>query len=118
MNGNKVNAQRRLRQDVYLVLKSMKLKILGQPHDKVLMTTDSRYEYYKADEDRKVPKDGLLFSKYFGETSSVKYYQILNPKQSVKEELSSLHGKFGKQPGSAKTVIAYREKYYFRKWRI
>ena len=93
----------------------MKLKILGQPYDEVLMLTDSRYKKYKANEDRIILKDGLLFRKYFGETGSVKYYQILIPKQLVKEVLRSLHGEFGKHPGIFKTIIAYREKYYFPK---
>ena len=42
MNGIKTNARIRVEQDVDLVLKNMKLKILGQPHDEVLMMTDSR----------------------------------------------------------------------------
>ena len=77
--------------------------------------TDSRYKHYKANEDRKILKDGLLYRKYFGETGSVKYYQILIPKQLVKEVLRSLHGEFGRHPGISKTIIAYREKYYFPK---
>ena len=44
MNGFKANAKIRVEQDVDLVLKNMKLKILGQPHDEVLMMTDSRYK--------------------------------------------------------------------------
>ena len=83
MNGIKANARIRVEQDVDLVLKNMKMKILGQPHDKVLMMTDSRYKNYKANEDRIILKDGLLFRKYFGETGNVKYYQILTPKQLV-----------------------------------
>ena len=91
MNGIKANARIRVEQDVDLVLKNMKLKILGQPHDEVLMMTDSRYKNYKANEDRIILKDGLLLRKYFGETGSVKYHQILTPKQLVKEILRSLH---------------------------
>ena len=97
------------------MLKNMKLKILGQPCDEVLIMTDSRYKNYKANEDRIILKDGLLFRKYFGEKGSVKYYQILIPKQLVKDVLGSLHGEFGKHPGIYKTKIAYREKYYFPK---
>ena len=115
MNGIKANARIRVEQDVDLVLKNMKLKILGQPHDEVLMMTDSRHKSYKANEDRIILKDGLLFRKYFGETGSVKYYQFLIPKQLVNEVLRSLHGEFGKHPGISKTIIAYREKYYFPK---
>ena len=115
MNGIKANARIRVEQDVNLVPKNMKLKILGQPYDEVLMVTDSRYKNYKANEDRIILKDGLLFRKYFGETSSVKYYQILIPKQLVKEVLRSLHGELGKHPGIFKTIIANREKYYFPK---
>ena len=99
MNGIKANARIRVKQDVDLVLRNMKLKILGQPHDEVLIMTDSRYKNYKANEDRVVLKDGLLFRNYFGETGSVKYYQILIPKQIVNDVLSSLHGEFGKHQG-------------------
>ena len=115
MNGIKANARIRAEQDVDLVLKNMKLKILGQPYDKVLIVTDSRYKNYKANEDRIILKDGLLYRKYFGETGSVKYYQILIPKQLVKEVLRSLHGEFGRHPGLSKTIIAYREKNSFPK---
>ena len=99
MNGNKAYARIRVEQDVDLELKKTKLKILGQPHDEVLMITDSRYKNYKANEDRVILKDGILFTKYFGETGSVKYYQILIPKQIVNEVLRSLHGELGKHPG-------------------
>ena len=115
MNGIKANARIRVEQDVHLVLKDKKLKILGQPYDEVLIRTDSRYKKYKANGDRIILKDGLLFRKDFGETGSVKYYQILIPKQLVKEVLRSLHGEFGKHPGIFKTIIAYREKYFFPK---
>ena len=115
INGIKANARIRIEQDVGLVLKNMKLKILGQPYDEVLIMTDSRYKNYKANEDRIILKDGLLFRKYFGETGNVKYYQNLIPKQLVKEVLRSLHGEFGKHPGIFKTIIASREKYYFPK---
>ena len=56
-----------------------------------------------------------MYRKYFGETGNVKYYQILIPKQLVKEVLRSLHGEFGKHPGIFKTKIACREKHYFPK---
>ena len=71
--------------------------------------TGSRYKNYKATEDRIILKNDLLFRKYFGETGSVKYYQILIPKQLVIEVLRSLHEEFGKHPGIAKTKTAYRE---------
>ena len=63
MNGIKANARIRVKQDIDLVLKNMKLKILGQPYDEVLMITESRYKNYKANEDRIIIKDGLLFGK-------------------------------------------------------
>ena len=97
------------------MLKIMKMKILGQPYDEVLIVTDSRYKDYKANEDRIILEDGLLYRKYFGETGSVKYYQILIPKQLVKDVLRSLHGEFSRHPGISKSIIAYREKYYFPK---
>ena len=48
MNGIKANARTRVEQDVDFLLNNMKLKILGQPHDEILMMTDSRYQKYKA----------------------------------------------------------------------
>ena len=63
MNGIKANARIRVEQDVDLVLKNMKMKILGKPYDEVLLMTDSRYKNYKANEDRIIPKVGLLFRK-------------------------------------------------------
>ena len=110
MNGIKANARIRVEQDVDLVLKNMKLKILGQPYDEMLIMTDSRYKNYKANEDRIVLKDGLLFREIFGETGSVKYYKNLVPKHSVEDVLRSLHGEFGKHLGIFKTIFAYREK--------
>ena len=65
MNGIKANARVRVEQVVDLVLKNMKLKILGQPHDEVIMMTDSRYKNCKANDDRIILKDGLLFRKNF-----------------------------------------------------
>ena len=79
MNGIKANARTRVEQDIDLVLKNIKLKILGQPYNQLLIMTDSRYKNYKANEDRIILKDDLLFRKYFGETGSVKYYRILIP---------------------------------------
>ena len=113
INGIKASARIRVEQDADLVLKNLKLKILGQPHDNVLLATDRRYKHYKANEDRLILKDELLFRKYYRETGSVKYYQILIPKQLVNEVLRNLHGEFGNYPGITKTIIAYREKYYY-----
>ena len=113
INGIKANARIRVEQDADLVLKNLKLKILGQPHDEVLLTTDGRFRHYKANEDCIILKKGLLFRIYYGETGSVKYYQILIPKQLVNEVLRNLHGEFGKHPGITKTIIAYREKNYY-----
>ena len=73
INGIKANARIRVEQDADLVLKIIKLKKLGQPHDKVLLTTDRRFEQYKANEDRIILKEGILFRKDYKETGSVKY---------------------------------------------
>ena len=113
LHGIKANARIRVEQDADLVLKNFKFKKLGQPHDNVLLTTDRRYKLYKANEDRIILLDGLLFRKYYGVTGSVNYYQILIPKQFVNLVLRSLHGEFGKHPGITKTIIANRGKYYY-----
>ena len=81
----------------------------------MLLTADRRFKHYKANEDRVILNDGLLLRKHYGNTGSVKYYQILIPKQLVNEVLRSLHGDFGKHPGNTKTIIAYRAKYYYPK---
>ena len=72
INGIKASARIRVEQNADLVLKNLKLKILGQPHDDVLLATDRRFKHYKANEDRFIFKDGLLFRKYYGETGGVK----------------------------------------------
>ena len=74
MNGIKANAQIRVEKDDDLVFKNMRLKLLGQPHDEELniITTGSRYKNYKANEHRIILREGLLFSRHFGETGSVK----------------------------------------------
>ena len=115
VHGIKANARIRVEQDADLVLKNLKLKILGQPYDDVLLTTDRRFTHYKANDDRNILKAGLLLRKYYGDTGSVKYYQNLIPKQLFNEVLRSLHGDFGKHPGITKTIIAHRENYYYPK---
>ena len=115
LHGIQANARIRVEQDADLVLKNLKLKLLGQPYDDVLLTTDRRFTHYKANEDRIILKDGLLLRKNYGDTGSVKYYQIFIPKQLINEVLRSLHGDFGKHPGITKTIIAYRGIYYYPK---
>ena len=113
INGIKASARIRVEQDADLVLKSLKFKMLGQPFDDVLLATDRQNKHYKANVDRIFLKDGLLFQKYYGETGSVKYYQILIPMQLVNEVLRNLNGEFGKHPGITKMMIAYRRKYHY-----
>ena len=43
----KANTRIRVEQNADLVLLNLKLKIFGQPHDDVLLTTDRRYNHYK-----------------------------------------------------------------------
>ena len=107
---NQSNCMIRIEQDADPVLKNLKHKIFGQPDDDVLLTTDRRFKQYKSNENRIILKDGLPFRKYYGETGSVNYYQILITKQLVREVLRSLIGEFGKHPGITKTIIAYRVK--------
>ena len=63
MKTFKSKARIRVKQNVQMVLKNVKLKNLGQPHDEMLITTYSRYKPYKAHEDRMILKDGLQFRK-------------------------------------------------------
>ena len=111
MNRIKDNVRIRVEKDVNLVLKNMKLKKQGQHHDEMLLTTDRRLKHWKANEDRIILENGLLFRKYHGETGIVKKYQILIPKQFVNEVLQSLHGEVGRHPRLTKLIVAYRKKY-------
>ena len=113
IHGIEANARIRIEQDVDLVLKNIKLKILGQPYDEVLLAADKRFKHYKAKEDRIILNDGLLFRMYNGETDNMNSYQILIPKQLVDKVLRSLHAEFGKHPGITKTISASRQKYYY-----
>ena len=113
IHGIKAAARIRVEQVVDLVLKNLKLKIIGQPYAEVLLTTDNRFEHYKANEDRIILKDGLSFRKYYGEIGNVKQNQIMIPAQLVDEILRSVHGEFGKHPRITKTRIACRQKYYY-----
>ena len=63
LHGIKTNARIRVEEDADLVLKNLKLKILGQPYDDVLLTTDRQFKHYEANKDRIILKDGLLFRK-------------------------------------------------------
>ena len=71
LHGIKANARIRVEQDADLVLKNLKLKILGQTYDNVLLTTDRKFTHYKANEDRSILKDGLLLRKYYGDTETL-----------------------------------------------
>ena len=97
------------------LLENMKLKLLGQSQNEVLITTNLRYKHCKANEHRINLEDGLLFRKKIGKTGSVRFYQSLIPKQLANEVLRSLHGDFRKHQRTAKTEIAHRENYHFPK---
>ena len=73
INGIKANARIQVEQDVDLVLENLKLKKIGQTHDEVLSTTVNQFRYHKANEDRIILKDGLLFRKYYRENANIKY---------------------------------------------
>ena len=96
------------------ILEKMKLKLLGQRHDEVLIKTDLRYKHYRMNT-ALILKMAYYSGKKFGKTGGVRYYQILIPRQLVNQVLPSLHEEFRKHPGIAKTEIAHRENYHFPK---
>ena len=57
----------RVEQVVELVLKNVRLRILGQPYDELLLTTDKRYKHYRTNEDRIISKFA-----YFSESTTEK----------------------------------------------
>ena len=94
INAIKANSRIRVEQDVDLVLNNLKLKLLRKQHDKVLLTSNSRFEHCKSNEDCIMLKYGLQIRSYCGETGRVKYYHFFIPKQLVDEVLWSQHGEF------------------------
>ena len=112
MNCIKANARKRKEQDVDLVLKNLKVKLLGQPLEEVLLTPAKRYKHHKTNEDRSILKDGVQFRKYYGKTGSVKYNQSLVPEQLVDEVFRSSHGELRKHAGITKTVNEYPKKLF------
>ena len=95
----------RVEQDVNLVFRNKFSKILGQPQDEVLLTTDRQLKHYKANEDRISLKVGPLFWKYCGETGNVQYYQRCIRIEKSDCALQSLLGEFGKHPEPAKPLL-------------
>ena len=63
LHGVRAIARIRVEQVIDLVLKNLKLKILVQCYDEVLLTTDKQFKHYKAIEDLIILKEGLLFRK-------------------------------------------------------
>ena len=66
INGIKGKARIRVEQDLDLVLRNLRPKVLGQPQDEVLSTTDNRFMTYKANEDRMILENGIPFRKDYG----------------------------------------------------
>ena len=110
MNRTKANAPIRVKPDVDLLSKNMKLKNQGQPHDEVVITTDWRCKHYKANEERLILEGGPLFRKRFGQTGSVKHCQTLIPKHLFNEVLQSLHGEVGRHTETTRATISHRKK--------
>ena len=83
----KANARIPVEQETNQVQRNSKLKIVGQSHDEMLLTTDSRFKHYKMNEDLIIFKHCLLFCKYNGVTGSAKSYQNLIQNQPIEEVL-------------------------------
>ena len=105
----KTNARVRLEQNVDLLLKYSKLNLIRKPRNEVLLTIERQFKHQKANEDRIVLKDGLLFWKNNGESGRAKELQNLNPKQLVDEVLQTLHAEIGEHSGNTKTIRATGE---------
>ena len=66
MIGIKANARIRAEQDVDVAVNNLKLKILDQLRDEVLLTTDKQCKHYKTNQDPIILKDDLLLRKNYG----------------------------------------------------
>ena len=102
-----------MQEGIERVVKNSKLILLNQPYDEVLLIRDRQYKHYKANEDRIILSDGLLFRKIYGKKGTLKNYQVHIPKQFVDDVLRKVHGEFGRHPEITKTRNAYGEKYYY-----
>ena len=80
---NQAIARIGVEQDVDLVMKKLKLKLLRQPHDEVLLTRDRRLEHYNANGDHNIHKNWLFFRKMTENLVIIQNYQFLMPKQLV-----------------------------------
>ena len=82
-NGIKASAPTRVEEDSDQRLKNLKMKILCQTIDELLLKTDRQYKHHRSTEDRIVLKDGLLFRKKIRGAGSGKHFQVLIPNQVV-----------------------------------
>ena len=115
MSGVKANAQIRVVPILDLTPKSTRLKLMGQPYDELLMSSNSRHKLYKAKNDRITLKGGPSFQNWHKETVDVKYQNFSILKHFVNEVLRHLPGESGRHPGIGRSIIAYRRKFYFQK---
>ena len=107
IHGIKPNARIRVKQDIDLVLKNLELKIISQ-----LLTTDDS-STTKQTKIVSSSKMDCYYGKITGRLVTSNITNFFIAKQLVDEALRSLHGEFGKHPAITKTIIAYRQKYYY-----
>ena len=86
INGNKANARIRVEQDADLVLKNLKYRKLGHPHDDMLLTTDRRFKLTKqtriAFSSKMVSYSGKTTEKLVASTTKFSYRSSLLLKYS------------------------------------
>ena len=96
-----------------VIFQQLRLQILKESYSETILSQDNRYQHYCRQMDRLSVLDEIITRQYFDETGSVKYNQVLLPKNLVQELLESLHGKANKHPGISKKLIEIRQKFYY-----
>ena len=111
LNRIKANARIRTEQNVHVALKNLKLKILGQLFDEVLLRTDSCFKQYKANEDH------LTLMPCSSRSTTEKLVTSNITKCPCRKNLwmkcRNLHGEFGGHLVITKILTAYPKKSYF-----
>ena len=105
----KANAGIRVGQQVDQVQKNLKL---GEPHEEVLSTGDSRFNTTmrtRIISSSKWPNAPEVLRRNW----CIKNNQVLRPTQLVDDVFRNVHGEIGGHPGITKTKISYRKKYYY-----
>ena len=106
----KEDAQIGVEEDIDIVFKAIKKKLIFEENDKHLVQTDPNAKRLLVHENRLIVKNGILMRKYYRECGQVTHHQISIPEQLITELLRAIHGQMGKHPGITEMIQECRSK--------